>query len=295
MNTNSIRELLAQGQTREALDGLLEWVQQNPRYKNNLTQVLQVLQGRYARTRQQEQKGILSFQEAQREYNQMNDTVLSILNDVEAGRMPAMAQRFRLVPALIGVGALVLAALVWWFVFGKDKTVCPGFEENDALHVLIFPFDSLDKKSASVEVLIQNEIKTLTAKAEIPAEVEIGTKGERDKSSLGAAESNGQTCRADLVIFGQYKAYEGDSIRVRLGYRFLNKGGQSGDTPFVTYRDITNFTIERDLQNALFSVCTAVAINKGNWEFAQRWMGKINDNDAGDRQLAQWMAKEMPK
>ena len=295
MNTNSIRELLAQGQTREALDGLLEWVQQNPRYKNNLTQVLQVLQGRYARTLQQEQKGILSFQEAQREYNQMNDTVLSILNDVEAGRMPAMAQHSRLVPALIGAGALVLAALVWWFVFEKDKVVCPGFEENDALHVLVFPFDALDDNQASVEVRIQDEITALTAKAEIPAQIKIGTKGEGDKSSLGAAEANGQTCGADLVIFGQYKAYAGDSIRVRLGYRFLKKGGQSGDIPFVTYRDITELTAERGLQNALFSVCTAVAINEDNWTFAQRWMGKINDNDAGDRQLAQWMAKEMPK
>ncbi|MBL7798152.1 MAG: hypothetical protein JNJ90_16790 [Saprospiraceae bacterium] len=295
MDTNSIRELLAQGQTREALDGLLEWVQQNPRYTNNLTQVLQVLQGRYARTRQQEQKGILSFQEAQREYNKMNDTVLSILNDVEAGRMPAMAVRARWMPVFAGVGVLALAAVALWFLFGRNGTVCPDFDEQDALHVLVFPFDALDDNQASVEVRIQDEIRALTTKAKIPAEVEIGTKGERDKSSLGAAEANGQTCGADLVIFGSYKAYEGDSIRVRLGYRFLKKGGQSGDIPFVTYRDITELTAERGLQNALFSVCTAVAINKGNWAFAQRWMGKINDSDAGDRQLAQWMAKEMPK
>jgi len=295
MDINSIRELLAQGRTGEALEGLLAWVQQNPRYKNNLTQVLQVLQANFARTRQQEQKGILSFQEAQREYSKANDTILSILNDVEAGRVPALGARSRRLPVLIGAGVLVLVAAVLWFLFGRNETVCPGFEENDALHVLVFPFDALDDKSASVEVRIQDEIRALTTKAKIPAQVEIGTKGEKDKSSLSAAESNGQTCRADLVIFGSYKAYEGDSIRVKLGYRFLNKGGQSGDTPFVTYRDITDLTTERGLQNALFSVCTAVAINEENWEFARRWMDKINDDDVGDRQMAKWMAQKMPK
>lgn len=294
MEPSYIRELLAQGQTGPALEALLAWVRQNPRYKT-LTQVLQVLQAGYARTRQQEQKGILSFQEAQREYSKTNDTILSILYDVEAGRLPAMAVRARWIPVLAGVGVLAMAAVALWFLFGRNDTVCPDFDEKDALHVLVFPFDALDDKQASVDVRIQDEIRALTDKAKIPAEVEIGTKSERDKSSLSAAETNGQTCGADLVIFGSYKAYEGDSIRVKLGYRFLNKGGQSGDTPFVTYRDITDLTTERGLQNALFSVCTAVAIHNENWEFAQRWMSKINDNDVGDRQLAQWMTEKMPK
>jgi len=296
MDTSKIRELLAQGQTGQALEALLALIRQDARYKNNLTRVLEVLKAGFERTRQQDLKGALSLQEAQREYSKTADTILSILDDVEAGRVPAAVRRQQL-PMWIGAGLLVVAGLVAWLYFGRNKSVsepeCPVFSEQAPLHILIIPFDALDTAMKSpVETRVQKEISGLTKKAGIIADVKLIGKGAGDLSSLQVADTRGKSCKADLVVFGEYLAYEGDSVRVKLGYKFLKGAEQTTDFPFETFRDITNVSVTRDFQDALFSMCAVLAMREKNWEFARRWMDKIKNKTPEEELLAQQMAKE---
>ncbi len=294
MELNTVRELLAQGQTGKALEALLALIRQDARYKNNLTQTLEVLQAGYERTRQQEQKGILSFQEAQREYSKAADAALSILNDVEAGRVPAAVRRSRMF-MLLGAGVLVLAGVLVWLNLRKTEPECPTFSPEAHLRILVIPFDTLGSKKTDVEVLIQQGIQDLTKKAKINADVKLIGRGDKDLSSLQVAESRATTCKADLVVFGKYKAYSGDSVRVNLGYKFLNGERQSADFPFETFRDITAVTVPRDFQDALFSMCAVLAMRDKNWEFAKRWMDKIKEKDSREIAMAEWMAEKLKK
>src|SRR6218665_2592732 len=82
----AFRALLRQGDTGSALETLRLFLEENSRRFPDALRTLQVLQANYAAARQQEQKGILSFQEAQREYSRINDALLTVADDLENGR-----------------------------------------------------------------------------------------------------------------------------------------------------------------------------------------------------------------
>lgn len=293
-NIESIRALLSQGDSGKALQLLIGLLEKDSRFKDNLLRTLRVAEANFNLVRQQELKGILSFQEAQREYSKVNDTLLAVLDDFEAGRVPsvAVASENRRRWIWIGGGVvLLLAALAFWLLRGREAG-CPKFEKKDALHVLVLPFDKLGEREARPASLIQSEIQGLTKKGGFPAEVRIKTKGEQSDVNSQDAERLGRQCEADLVIYGQYLAFEKDSIRVRMGFKFLKGGGAEGELPFKTFRDITEVQAARDLKDAVFSLCAMIAIQNKNWEFAKRWVGRIREKEPQEMAMADWLEKQ---
>ncbi len=299
MDIQTIRDLLSQGETGKALAAFIDLLKQDTRYKDNLLRTLRVLESEYNAVRQKELKGILPFQEAQREYNAANDALLAILDDVEAGRVPSSAIRpgYRnIVLAVFGGMVLLMAVFVLWKAFGKQDFDCPRFDRPQALHVLLLPFDNLGKKPSPVEIRVQEDITNLTRKAKIPVQVIISERQTNDPSSLQIAERRGRDCKADLVIYGTYKTFDpGDSLRVNMGYQYLKAGGEAGNIPFKTFRDITEVNASRDLEDALFSICAMIAVGEKKWEFAQRWMDKIKNKEANEEKMSAWLAEKKSK
>lgn len=292
----SVRALLREGNTAQALQLVIGLLEKDSRFRDNLLRTLRVAEVNYNSVRQQELKGILSFQEAQREYSKVTDTLLAVIDDFEAGRVPttgfpATSQSRWKLWAIVGGGVLVLGALVFWWI-QRGKAGCPDFENPNALHVMVLPFDKLggvDKKPA---LLIQGSIQELTKKANIPAEVRVNTREEMRGLNSQDAEKLGRKCDADLVIFGQYQSFEKDSIRVKMGFKFLKGEGAEFVGPFKTFRDITAVQPERDLQDAVFSLCAMIAVNKKNWAFAKRWMGRIREKNAEELAMSDWLDKQ---
>ncbi|MCK6693344.1 MAG: hypothetical protein L6Q97_14765 [Thermoanaerobaculia bacterium] len=297
MEVQVIRELLRRGETGKALETLIGLLEKDSVYKDNLLRTLRVAEASYNAVRQQELKGILSFQEAQREYSRVTDTLLAVLDDFEAGKVPATAAvstpgSRRMIYLAGGVFLLLVAVFAWWKL--RDKPVgCPEFSRKDALHILIVPFDNLGGREAKPALLIQDNIQTLTAKANIPAEVKFSTREMTGDYSQNAEEI-GRRCKADLVIYGKYKAFDKDSIRVKMGFRFLKGAGLAGSGPFMTFRDITEVQPTRDLQDAVFSLCAMIAVRDRNWQFAKRWMEKIKDKDEAESRMVAWLDKRLP-
>jgi hypothetical protein len=294
METQTIRELLRQGETGKALDVLIALLEKDGIFKDNLLRTLRVAEANYNAVRQQELKGILTFQEAQREYSRITDTLLAVLDDFEAGKIPsARAPRPQRMTWLVGGGVLLLlvAAFAVWKLRGKNAG-CPEFTNKVALHVLILPFDNLGGMEARPALLIQQSIQSLTGKAGIPAEIRFVEQEKKSGTYSQDAERLGRRCSADLVLYGQYKAFEKDSIRVKMGFRFLKGAGKAGDGPFTTFRDITAVQATRDLEDAVFSLCAMIAVRNRNWQFAKRWMDKIQEKDETETRMAAWLDKQ---
>lgn len=289
-----VRELLRQGDTGKALQLVIGLLEKDARFKDNLLRTLRVAEVNYNAARQQELKGILSFQEAQREYSKITDTLLAVLDDFEAGRVPAASvekSRWKLW-AIVGGAVLLAAALAVWLLKGRDLG-CPNFENDKALRVMILPFDNLIKeRDTKPEVRIRDEIQELTKKAEIPAAVKINSRDETKGLNSQDAEQLGRKCDADLVVYGQYQAFEKDSVRVKMGFKFLKGGGAESSGPFMTFRDITAVEPTRDLQDAVFSLCAMIAMEKKNWAFAKRWMGRIREKNAQELAMSEWLEKQ---
>lgn len=294
-NIESIRSLLSQGDTGKAVQLLIALLEKDTRFKDNLLRTLRVAEANFNAARQQELKGILPFQEAQREYSKINDTLLAVLDDFEAGRVPNVA-----VPGGVGnrkwlwagIGAaLLLGALAFWFL-AKRNAACPDFENKQALHVLILPFDRLGGAEARPALRIQDGIQELTKKAGIDSEVKISQRNANDGVNSQDAERLARECGADLVIFGQYQGYAKDSIRVKMGFRFLREGGGAFNGPFTTFRDVTAVQPARDLQDAVFSLCTMIAMSNKNWQFAKRWLGRIREKDTQEMAMSAWLDQQ---
>lgn len=291
----TIRALLSQGDTAKAVQLLIALLEKDTRFKDNLLRALRVAEANFNATRQQELKGILSFQEAQREYNKINDTLLAVLDDFESGRVPAMVvpasgNRRKWLWAGIG-GAILLGVLAFWFL-RRGNAACPKFEQKKALHVMILPFDRLGGPESRPALRIQDAIQELTQKAGIPSEVKIGQRDAKDGANAQDAERLAKECGADLVIFGQYQGYEKDSIRVKMGFRFLGEGNVTFSGPFKTFRDITAVQPTRDLQDAVFSLCTMIAVGNKKWAFAKRWMGRIREKDDQETAMSAWLDQQ---
>lgn len=299
MEVQAIRELLRRGETGKALEVLIGLLEKDSVYKDNLLRTLRVAEASYNAVRQQELKGILSFQEAQREYSRVTDTLLAVLDDFEAGKVPVTAaaaapgRQRMLYLAGGGVLLLLVAAFALWKLRGKPQG-CPEFNRKDALHILILPFDNLGGMEAKPALLIQDNIQNLTEKAKIPAEVKFSARELKAGDFSQNAEDIGRRCNADLIIYGKYKAFDKDSIRVKMGFRFLKGGGLAGSGPFMTFRDITEVQPTRDLQDAVFSLCAMIAARDRNWPVAKRWMEKIREKDEAESRMAAWVNKKVP-
>lgn len=296
-DVGTIRALLSQGDTGKAVQLLIALLEKDARFKDNLLRTLRVVEANFNATRQQELKGILPFQEAQREYSKVNDTLLAVLDDFEAGRVPAVnAATYGVVNRRLWVVAggviLLLGAVAFWLLKG-EKSECPKFENPQAIRVMILPFAKLGGDDAKPALRILDGIQDLTKKADIKAEVKLNTRVTEERLDAQAAEQLARACGADLVVFGQYKAFGKDSIRVKVGYKLLKGGGFDSDSPFKTFRDITDVQPVRDLQDAIFSLCTMLAAREGKWTFAKRWTERIREKNTEEMEMSGWIDKKM--
>lgn len=295
-DVSTIRALLSQGDTGKAVQLLIAQIEKDARFKDNLLRTLRVVEANFNATRQQELKGILPFQEAQREYSKVNDTLLAVLDDFEAGRVPAVNAATtgganRKLWVIAGAALLLLGALVFWLLKGRNAE-CPKFENPQAIHVMILPFAKLGGDDAKPALRILDGIQDLTKKANIQAEVKVNTRVSEDRLDAQAAEQLARECSADLVIFGQYQAFGKDSIRVKVGYSLLKGSGFDRNGPFKTFRDITSVQPTRDLQDAIFSLCTMLAARQGKWIFAKRWMGRIREKNSEEIAMSAWLDQQ---
>lgn len=295
MDIQTVRDRLSQGEIGQALEGLIALLETDTRFKGSL-RALRVVEANYNAVRLKERKGILSLSDTQLQYNRVADIIVGVLDDLEAGRTPKlpMDATTRWKYGIVGMGVLFVVAFALWRILGAD-TDCPGFDNPAALHILVLPFDDLGGDSkARPELRIQNEIKTLTGKAGIPVEVKLNNRNMKDEdvaSFAQIAEHQGKTCKADLVVYGQFKAYREDSIRVNMGFRFLKGQKTELNLPFKTYKDITQVQVPRDLEDALFSLCAMIALREDKRVFAQRWMNRIKQKDTDEVAMTEWLAK----
>ncbi len=134
---DAVQALLRQGDTGAALETLRLFLEENKRQYPDVLRLMHNLEANYGAIRQRELKGILSIQDAQREYNRVNDGLLSILADLSAGRRPitVATSRRRLAWLIGGTAVLFLVALVV-YVF-RDNQSCPEFKSPETLHVML--------------------------------------------------------------------------------------------------------------------------------------------------------------
>lgn len=281
--------------------------------KKELLRTLQVIQANYNTAKQQELKGILAFQEAQREYSRVNDALLSTIDDLTAGRstqtrIPAFhtSSPGRWSWILDGFGLLAILATVVFFLFRKSENntlagtanqlrECPDFRPAN-YHIMLLPFLNLGQEPARPSLSIQMRIRELTLKNNMSTDVEILQEDESaGLPDFVRAKEKGKKCNADLVIWGQYEKV-GDSLQVDIHYVFVSDmkdKEMSGHTDFLPFRSLSALQKAgqtsglRSLDDAVLSLCSIMAVHAGRTEVAEKWLGRINETSPKDDSLIQ--------
>ena len=288
---DAVRALLRQGDTGAALETLRLSLEENKRQYTDALPLLHSLEANYGAIRQQELKGILSVQESQREYNRINDGLLSILADLSAGRKPVtVATSRRRMAWLIGGAAVFFLVALVFYVF-RDNPSCPNYQSSDTLHVMLLPFLKVEGNAKRPEITLQERIRELTTNNKLPSEVEIlvDYDSERKNPDIRGAAELGRHCSADFVVWGSYS--DSDSTRVNVKYVFPNNEQKSGSTGFQAFRNLTELQsgamLNRTLDDAILSLCAMMALRADNIPLAKKWLDKVKEPGAQDSAMIQ--------
>ncbi len=302
----SVRQHLQQGETGAALQTMITFLEAEGK-QAELLRTLRVVQANYNAAKQQELKGILAFQEAQREYSKVNDALLSTIDDLSAGRPQntAVTVTRNKMPLIWGGAALLLVVIVAAVLFlRRSKTAepvpvaqnsednCPVFRDAQ-YKIMLIPFLSLNEKESKPEVSIQMRIRDLTRSNNISADVEIAS-GHTMGSlpDFERAREKGKKCNANVVVWGQYEKVDDTTTMVDVHYVFT-EGAKviSGHTDFHPFRSLSALQQSgkssglRTLDDAILSICSIMAVHAGRPEVAEKWLANIENTSEKDDSL----------
>lgn len=297
--------IVAQGDLGTALEQLVQYISRENKDPNTL-RLLRVLEARFNAIKQKERKGILDTREAQKEYNAVSDALLGIVDDLKAGRNPAMNEEAFASPAAntritwwIGGAILVLLSVIAGVLISRAKkqtTIvlkpstevvqekkCPDFN-GTGFRFLLLPFQNLRNDTGSKpELSLQERIRTLTRNNNVSSEVEIlpGKRVEDTTPDQVLAKKLGLTCQADMVIWGQYEMVANDEINVDVQYVFTKAPNLPAGEASDTFRSLSELKANKmkfsNLEQAVLSLCSVMALHEGNTALAEKWLNKLSD------------------
>jgi hypothetical protein len=272
----TVRALIRSGETGQALAALRAGLEQDTRFAPTI-RALEVLESNYHSTHQQELKGIIAPQEAQRTYNQLNDNLLSIIADLSAGRQqpPGRTKRSSLL-LMAAAGAVVLGVVVFFLLKQGKNHDCPSFSTKSP-HILILPFQRTSGPDQKPEVSIQSHIQTLSVKNNFGLEVKI-VQGYNGSPDFEDARHLAEGCHASMVIWGTYGTSKTDSLLLTTQFVFARDGSNASTTGLQRFRDtgaVEEGTLLKGLDDAVFELCGMMAIWDGNIKLAKKWFEKM--------------------
>lgn len=291
----SVRQLLSHGDTSQALRLLITHFESQKTDPDTL-RYIRLLENGFITARQKENSGILDFQEAQKVYSRTASELLIITDDLAAGRKPVFgkensAQAKPLIYWLIGGGILLLLGLAAGILIRENPAretfpplkpanqECPPFD-SASIQVMLIPFLNQGEGNSRPELAIQALIRDLTTRNNVKADVQLynGDRFQKSPPDTEDAAETGRNCRAKMVIWGLYEKVEG-GISIDVRYVFTEKPNLPAGAIADTFRNLTELRADSarfgSLEDAVFSLCTFMALHEGNTDLAKKWLNKV--------------------
>ena len=294
---NQIRSFLADGEAESALSALLDLlsdetlpINQRQVYQDQLA----LVSAQYSAYRKKKSIGTIAGTEANVEEARINERILELANDIAVGRLPSLPQHVikakkKQLLFIIGIGLLLVGALV--FFLTRETLVCPQFPADAKWKIAVLPFENIGDRNAKPEQVLVTTINELTQKNHVSAKAlawSEGSKGYEKHDVFGH-------CSMDLLITGQYVLLRSDTVEVSLNYQFA-KSGPEIQTEFAAFRNIAalreGIMQNRQLSDAIFSLCALLAVREGNKELTAKWLNKIKKTEAWEEELKISMEKK---
>ena len=230
-----------------ALDLVKNHLQTDRKYRRLYDESVRLL-GAFNKTIKDDTGGLISFDNARVNYNQVTDGLLQLLRYIEEGDLNPAALQAPPTPVqsyyqshkwqvLLALPSLLIAIVVLVWVLQNDGTNAPI--ENDEITVADCPFDEARDFNIMLlhfylpagadlkpEGLIAEKLESFCAQNKIGARVEILKKPEKPDRLVDYSVANdlGKLCLARMVIWGRAEK-NGTKTEVKTRYRYLGKQG----------------------------------------------------------------------
>ncbi len=220
INFAELKQLISQSKTRQALDSLAAQLfgTQHTAYQNELI----LISNNLKQLERAKRIDILNFQDYTTKANQINESLLSLINNLEAGKKLKPSKQIKLFPfwkialLLAGLFMVVLGVIgggVYYLLNQSDEGpqesdwVCPDFKEDARFKVLVLPFhDHLpDELPTAPHKSITSHLNAFCSSKNMDAQV---SRLQNDGQVSALAEESEtapyiEKCSPDMVIWGR--------------------------------------------------------------------------------------------
>ncbi len=233
-----VNNLIANAEIEQAFKQMLQFFNGKPGFRSLRSQVLYI-QSQYFKTKKDEEKGLISFDNAKLSYNQITSQLIGIAGRLESGEFnPGQEEKQQKVRWALLVGLPLIVAAAWgaFALLGPGEPTepvgsgftCPSFIPAD-YRILVLPFQPIGIKKTVTEThqRIKDRIEEISAKNRINTscgtikETDFAFDNERYPNTPNDAQVIGGECNSDLIIWGTTEEIE-DQITVRRKFKFLN-------------------------------------------------------------------------
>lgn len=285
------RKQLAGGDTEDCLNTLKQVCTQPDMPKAYQDQHT-LISGAYADYRRRTINGTLAGTEASVELARIHERILQLMQDISLGNPPAQEPQKKGTQSwFIWLGLALVGIAAIWFLRQKSDT-CPTYQAETHWKIGLVPFTNLGDRAAKPEQIIARSINELTQKNGLSAQALVwpATRVERGAQ----AQSLLANCSADLLISGEYVVLSTDSIEISLTYQF-NDNRPPVQTEFAGFSNVTalrdGILEQRSVDDAIFSLCTLLAMRENKPELAAKWIKKIQQPKHWEQDMRDAMQK----
>lgn len=237
-----VKKLVGEGELEQAAQELVMGLAKEPLYEA-LSQAAIQAQSLLQRTKKDEALGIISFDNARLNYNQVTHQILTIVDHWEDGKtsldpapgVTSIKKNRIWLYAGIGVLIVIIAGI---FIFqsinnkpdvAQNVDDCPQYNVASPFNVLLFRFLAFGGTKVKTHEAIRQRLGAL--KDSYNLKMDIGTYNDRDDDQIlpdnnEEASKIAEGCKAKLVIYGTEESQgEGKNI-ITTRYKFLDLGEQ---------------------------------------------------------------------
>lgn len=232
---DQIKHWVGEAEFEQALQRLLGFLDRDPKYRR-LSKIARKTQALLNKTKGDERRGIISFDNAKLNYNIVSDSILQLLNNLEQNELnpPRYAiekdktPKWQLMVSILTL-VVLLAGLAFW-MFNKSNPIstkdCPAFEKSSEFNVLLLPFDNLDGTNLAPHKQIKKGLADKIEEYQLQgqADVEISERdlGENNAMTTSEAQSIGWECEASLVMWGSSETVDNQK-EIIANYKLIKK------------------------------------------------------------------------
>lgn len=297
---NTAKKLVSEAETAKAIDLVEEFLKKDARYKILLREATH-LSSQFVKTQKDEEKGIISFENAKLSYSQVNDQLLNLLDYIETdnlkpealNKMPegwrGMYQSNRLL-FLIGAPLVVISIAVLIILLRLNDTdgdvgmqnyeLCDVNFSPGAENILVLPFFRPGGDEIQPEGLIVERLQDFSNRLQLTSSIEL-CENFKPKYLLDypEADKKGRDNQAKLIIWGRAEKGGGSTV-IKTRFKYLgandtlqfNRLRWQGEKQIVTDKVLSIITAEGELTNdveaALMLALGLVAGQSGNRDAA---------------------------